>query len=91
MAKGKDAFAADEELEILDDLEHKYGKKAFEMEGQPFTLYPLQKVTFEKLASSDIFKTIQKAKCYISFFGVMRSQDRADVAKQGAEYLGQRV
>jgi hypothetical protein len=41
MAKGKDAFAADEELEILDDLEHKYGKKAFEMEGQPFTLYPL--------------------------------------------------
>ena len=33
MAKGKDAFAAEEEIEILDDLERKYGKKAFEMEG----------------------------------------------------------
>ena len=91
MAKGKDAFAADEELEVLDDLEHKYGKKAFEMEGQPFTLYPLQKKTFEKLASSDVFQTIQKAKCYISFFGILRSQDRADVAKERAEYLGQRI
>ena len=58
------------------------------MEGQiPFTLYPLQKVTYEKLASSGMLETVKKAKRYISFPGVWRAEDKMNVAKVRAENL----
>ena len=55
------------------------------MEGQiPFTLYPLQKVIYEKLASSGILATVKKAKLYIGFTGVWHTNDKMDIAKDRA-------
>lgn len=58
LAKGLDKFAPDEELEMLENLERKHGKQAFELENQPFTEYPLQKAITERLAQSNVFETI---------------------------------
>ena len=77
----------DEEIHILDDLENKYGKKAYEMDDQLFTLYPLTKKTFEDLARDDVLQTIRKAKKFISLTGIWRATDRANMAYHRADYL----